>query len=147
MPSARSAISATWSAALSDKPAATIYASPIVLIFSAPCCATNTSKRERILNQLQPAYRAGHLRFSEGLPEHVKERLKVEFSKFPKSARDDLLDTLADQYQERDDFGAVRERNSTEQIMKRYQEQAMGIQPYDWSVGNQRTLSEEEMWV
>jgi len=109
---------------------------------------TNTSKRERILNQLQPAYRAGHLRFSEGLPDHVKERLKAEFSKFPKSSRDDLLDTLADQYQERDDFGAVRERNSVEQIMKRYQEQAMGIQLWsDWASGGVHEPREDEMWV
>lgn len=60
---------------------------------------TDVSKQERIMNALQPPFNAGRIKFAEDLPDHVKERLKSEMSKFPSSAgRDDVLDTLADQF-------------------------------------------------
>lgn len=60
---------------------------------------TDTSKQERIMNALQPPFNAGRIKFAEDLPEHIKDRLKSEMSKFPSSAgRDDVLDTLADQF-------------------------------------------------
>jgi predicted phage terminase large subunit-like protein len=60
---------------------------------------TATSKQERISNALQPPFATGRIKFASSLPEHVKERLKSEMSKFPSAAgHDDVLDTLADQY-------------------------------------------------
>lgn len=81
---------------------------------------THTSKIERIEKTLQPPFKHGFLRFSEDLPEHVKERLKVELSEFPLGSKDDILDTLADQYQERDHFtGRARPQMSKEDQLKR----------------------------
>jgi hypothetical protein len=74
---------------------------------------TQLSKRERILNTLQPWYKAGMLRFSDDLPEHVKERLRHELSRFPKW-KDDVLDTLADQFQGQEYFGPLEGRMEPE---------------------------------
>lgn len=63
---------------------------------------TDTSKQERIMNALQPPYNAGRVKFAADLPDHIKDRLRSEMSKFPSAAgRDDVLDTLADQFYHR----------------------------------------------
>jgi predicted phage terminase large subunit-like protein len=71
-----------------------------------------TAKQERILS-IQPWYKAGEIRFSAGLPEFVKERLVQELSRFPKTTHDDILDTLADQFQNRTFFGPEKPRPRT----------------------------------
>lgn len=72
---------------------------------------TRLAKKDRILNTLQPWYKARMLRFSDGLPDWVKERIKQELGRFPKYAKDDVLDTLADQFQGIDYFGPTGDRD------------------------------------
>ena len=62
-------------------------------------------KIERIKRTLQPWFANGNLRFSEGLPPEVKTRIENELRRFPKTGQDDVLDTLADQFQGRSWFG------------------------------------------
>ncbi len=81
---------------------------------------TQTTKPQRILG-MQDAFKSGTLRFSTELPTNVKNELQVQFAEFPASAHDDLLDALADQFQERIIFGANAERASVKQVMERAQ--------------------------
>lgn len=81
------------------------------------------AKAMRIL-ALQPFYRDGSLIFSEDLNPYVKEQFKQQFSRFP-SGHDDLIDSLADHLQNNPFVGALRERPSVQEIMKRGQEQRM----------------------
>lgn len=86
------------------------------------------TKKVRIQNALQPPFAAGRIKFWEGLPEHVKDRLKVEMSRFPSAAgHDDVLDTLADQYQFRDQFKSPQDYESTVDMFKRKQREFLGI--------------------
>jgi hypothetical protein len=78
---------------------------------------TQTSKVERILS-IQPWYKGGLLFFCSDLPEFVKDHLKHELTRFPKYAYDDLLDTLADQFQGEDVFGPLKTEESVEKILK-----------------------------
>lgn len=82
---------------------------------------TDISKVERIMNALQPPFRAGRIKFAETLPEHVQDRLRSEMSKFPSAGgHDDILDTLADQYFFKDHVWAGPEVHETAgDIMKR----------------------------
>ena len=57
------------------------------------------SKQERIRG-LQPWFKAGIIRFSEDIPCRID--LLNEILRFPKYSHDDILDTLADQMQNRD---------------------------------------------
>lgn len=69
------------------------------------------SKQERILNTLQPWYKSGHLRFLEDIaPRH---ELLQELSRFPKYNQDDILDTLADLFQNKEWFGREAPRPET----------------------------------
>lgn len=87
---------------------------------------TQTSKNERIMG-FQPWFKSGELRFMDNLPQHIKDQLKLELGRFDptkKANRDDILDTIADQFQLRDHFGRISARKTlaeaTEDISKRY---------------------------
>lgn len=80
----------------------------------------DTSKKERILNTLQPVYKHGELRFMEGLGhgkgtvegERITTELLDEFRKFPRFRHDDILDSLADHFQGREWLGRLAPRSS-----------------------------------
>lgn len=76
------------------------------------------SKQQRIRLTLQPVLKRGDLRFSEALPSDVKDAVFQEFTQFPKGSSDDILDTLADQFQNKDFYGRIRERKSFEDISR-----------------------------
>lgn len=84
---------------------------------------TDISKKERILNVLEPWYKSGELRFLEDLSEDVKDELKDELQRFPLYRQDDILDTIADQFQGRDYFGRLQARPNFRQA----QEDAMNV--------------------
>lgn len=65
------------------------------------------SKTERIMS-LQPWYKHGEIKFLGNL--RAKDALKKELNQFPKCAHDDILDTLADQFQGKDWFGREKTR-------------------------------------
>ena len=56
----------------------------------------NMAKEGRILGALRSPTFNKRLRFSDGLDEAYIERVRVELSGFPRDARNDILDTLAD---------------------------------------------------
>lgn len=69
------------------------------------------SKQERIKNTLQPWYKSGQLRFLDDIgPRH---ELLQELSRFPKYDQDDILDTLADLFQNKEWFGREVPRPDT----------------------------------
>lgn len=101
----------------------------------------DTSKKERIFNALQPPFASGRIKFYDGLPDHVKDRLKTEMSRFPSAAgHDDMLDTLADQYQFRNGFQSPKVYESVAAQMKRGRDAWLGI-----SGGLSATLNEDEV--
>ncbi len=61
------------------------------------------SKKERIELTLQPWYKEGWIRFLNTL--QAKQEMLQEFDRFPLGAHDDILDTLADFFQNKDFFG------------------------------------------
>lgn len=72
---------------------------------------TTISKQDRILRTLQPWYSRGEIYFVDDIP--CLDHLKLELERFsPTGAKytDDILDTLADQFQNREWFGRERER-------------------------------------
>ena len=71
---------------------------------------THISKQERILNTVQPWYKAGEIIFLENL--HDKDHIIRELDRFP-TWQDDFLDTLADQFQNREWFGRTSARPMT----------------------------------
>jgi predicted phage terminase large subunit-like protein len=75
-----------------------------------------TSKEARILS-IQPMYKAGLIFFSTGLDEFVKEELKHELTRFPKYQHDDILDTLADMYQNEPVYGPLKESKSEKELL------------------------------
>jgi predicted phage terminase large subunit-like protein len=82
---------------------------------------TQDAKEERI-KSIQPYYKSGLIYFSEGLDEFVKEHLKHELTRFPKYQHDDILDTLADQFQGETVYGPLKESPSERQILQKAQE-------------------------
>lgn len=92
---------------------------------------TNVSKIERISNTLQPWYKAGEIIFLDNLAD--KHRIMKELDQFP-SGVDDFLDTLADQFQNREWFGRLAPRHGPsttdyekQQILKATFEGTLGI--------------------
>lgn len=61
---------------------------------------TRTSKEARIM-ALQPFFKSGDLRFSRGLNPYVQEQFEKQFERFGGGGHDDLIDALADQFQNR----------------------------------------------
>jgi predicted phage terminase large subunit-like protein len=74
------------------------------------------SKTERIMS-VQPMYVAGLIYFSTALDEFVKEELKHELTRFPKYQHDDILDTLADMYQDEPVYGDLRESKTEREVL------------------------------
>lgn len=63
---------------------------------------SNISKKARIRG-LRPFLRSGNLRFSQGIPLHVRQKLLNQIARFPSESmgvHDDILDTLADLMQD-----------------------------------------------
>lgn len=106
---------------------------------------TNISKRERIENTLEPWYRNGLLRFvtNEHDREHTAglEHLRTEMKTFPLGKTDDIIDTVADLFQNKDAFGRLHARPQTEDqaaqgrktVLKVAFEQFLGQEPPDWA--------------
>jgi predicted phage terminase large subunit-like protein len=67
------------------------------------------AKKERILNSLQPWYMAGLIRFKDDIL--AKTELIDQLSEFPGGRNDDILDTLADFFQNKDYFGRENPRD------------------------------------
>lgn len=67
------------------------------------------TKKERILNTLQPWYKSGDLRFMENMNE--EQALFTELARFPKYKHDDIMDTLADQFRDKKWFGREGQRD------------------------------------
>lgn len=67
-----------------------------------------TSKEARIMS-IQPMFKVGLIYFNSALDEFVKEELKHELTRFPKYQHDDILDTLADMYQDEPVYGPLKE--------------------------------------
>ena len=65
---------------------------------------------------IQPFYKSGDLRFSRGLNPYVQEQFEKQFERFGGAEHDDLLDALADQFQNRL-FGPRERPNSEKEIM------------------------------
>lgn len=68
------------------------------------------SKEERILLTLQPWYKRGEIFFDESIP--CLEHFKKELASFPKGRTDDLIDALADQFQDKAWLGRETERGA-----------------------------------
>lgn len=100
---------------------------------------TRTAKIERIHRTLQPWYVRGDIVFLDDLgdPGHVdsvknaevKRRLLEELSRFPLYSEDDILDTLADMFQERTNFGpmGLDDRMANEIALKRAWNRLLGF--------------------
>ena len=74
------------------------------------------SKKDRILNTLQPLMKRGDIRFLSDIS--CREQLVQELTRFPKYKRDDILDTLADQFQGQEWFGRIAPRPTFEEKAK-----------------------------
>ena len=79
---------------------------------------SEVTKQMRIELSLQPWYKQGLIFFNEGLDTFVKEHLKHELTRFPKYSYDDVLDTLADQFQGETVFGPLKMSRTEEQVLK-----------------------------
>lgn len=90
-------------------------------------------KVDRILFTLQPWYKAKDLVFLSDLP--ALDIVLDQLMKFPNTIHDDILDTLADQFQDRTFYGRNLERQMTEgefeseikKVYNRFEEQLTGI--------------------
>lgn len=71
---------------------------------------TTISKQDRIRLSLQTPYASGDLVFLDDIP--CLEYLQQEFFKFPQFHTDDIIDTIADQYQNKEWFGRLQPRYS-----------------------------------
>jgi len=102
-----------------------------------------TSKTERIINSLQPWYKGGEIIFLDDI--NCKEELLTELKQFPSGESDDILDSIADLFQNKDWFG----RNLPRQLEKKDYEEAERrllfgpnhrMPPYEWpEQGPERT--------
>lgn len=74
------------------------------------------SKEARILS-IQPFFKAGMMYFSTGIDEFVKEELRHELTRFPKYQHDDILDTLADIYQNEPVQGTLAASKTEKEVL------------------------------
>lgn len=100
---------------------------------------TRVAKVERIHRTLQPWYVRGDLVFLDDLGDpgspgsaknaEVKHHLLNELSRFPLYSEDDILDTLADMFQDRQNFGRLGEdeKLSAEIALKRAWNRMLGF--------------------
>jgi hypothetical protein len=70
----------------------------------------NISKKERIINTLQPWYRSRDLVFLDDIS--CKDHMLMEFEQYPLSESDDILDSIADVFQGRNWFGRETTRDN-----------------------------------
>lgn len=70
------------------------------------------TKEERILNTLQPWFKNGWIRFLKDI--HPRHELEREMDRFPDGGHDDILDTLADFFQNKTYFGRNNDRPDEE---------------------------------
>ena len=80
---------------------------------------TDIAKKDRILGSYQPYYSRGEVFFLDDLA--CLEHIRKEHQRFPKFT-DDILDTLADQFQNRDWFGRERERPDQTDLQRKTQQ-------------------------
>lgn len=79
------------------------------------------AKTERILQALQPWYMSGDIRFLDDLDRYcpgVTKALERELEDFPAAKNDDILDTLADVFQNKKYFGRVTERKTEDELYR-----------------------------
>lgn len=79
------------------------------------------AKTERILQALQPWYMSGDIRFLDDLDRYcpgVTKALERELEDFPAAKNDDILDTLADVFQNKKYFGRVTERKTEDELFR-----------------------------
>ena len=69
------------------------------------------AKQERILNTLQPYYQNGRLIFLDDI--ECKNQLLEELTEFPTGINDDILDALADLFQNKEYFGRLKASENT----------------------------------
>ncbi len=101
------------------------------------------AKVERILS-IQPFYKNGLIYFSTDLPLDVKEELKHELTRFPKYRFDDILDTLADQFQGEAVYGPMRESTSMQETLQKAQKVMLeNLDKYEALFGRKETT---ESW-
>lgn len=92
------------------------------------------AKQERIYNTLQPWYVNEDLRFVDPLHpvaaehERIKRQLKKELTEFPLGEDDDILDALADLFQNREWFGREMARPSIEQAAQDHYRKLLGLE-------------------
>lgn len=87
---------------------------------------TQTSKVDRIKLTLQPWIAKGDLIFVIDDTDPNIAHIRKELEDFPKGAHDDILDTLADQFQNREYFGRNVVRKSPEQVHNEAWERKLG---------------------
>jgi predicted phage terminase large subunit-like protein len=86
---------------------------------------SNASKIDRI-KAIQPWYKSGDLRFLTNLKHRAE--LTEELARFPKSRYDDILDTIADQFQNKVTFGGrLSARKTPEEVFKSAQLSFIGL--------------------
>lgn len=84
----------------------------------------HTAKTERIINSLQPWYKSGDVVFLDDL--ECKEALLTELKQFPSGESDDILDSVADLFQNKTWFGRnLPRQQATEDEITKAQKVAM----------------------
>lgn len=87
---------------------------------------TTVRKQDRIRMTLQVPYSTGELIFLNDIP--CLDYCKQEFFKFPQFHTDDIIDTVADQYAQKEYFGRLVARPSKTQIMQQTIDQFFGVE-------------------
>ena len=104
---------------------------------------TQIAKQERIMS-LQPWYKSGLIFFSTEIPDYIKEQLKHELTRFPKYTHDDILDTLADQFQNESVFGDLKPApNMTELLLRAKRIMFANVHNYEEIFGEKK---ESQSW-
>ena len=85
---------------------------------------TQIGKTERI-RVIQPWFKNGDIRFLSNLA--CREALTQEFTRFPKYQRNDILDTIADQFQNREWFGRLSNRLTAADALEQARKEMLKI--------------------
>lgn len=84
---------------------------------------SDKSKEERIMQTLQPWYKAKDIRFLSNIAPEAKKALKKELNEFPSGAHDDILDSISDLFQDKEWFGRMQpELNTPEERQHFFQQ-------------------------
>ena len=95
---------------------------------------TTLSKQERILQTLQPWYNSGELIFLDDIP--CMSHILQEFLDFPQAKTDDIIDTVADQFQQKEYFGRLAPRKPTlEEYLRTHRDPTEEIMIYGEQIG------------